>query len=355
MKKSIMISMTLGILLSVLFAGPAMANHDADFDIEPQENPCVAPCEVVVRSTSPNPDGETLFHEWDFHYAGFNRFRPEVSPSMNSQQCLNPDCSVAKWTYTEGGGYDIGLRLTGSHGPNEDRRSVQVGDGADEPAPLDFLNPGSVELGGSAWYSTTKQRMVVEWAERNPDGSYNAQGFLPVSLAATSEGINSFEVRFPTSVQRGSVRLRARAWTKDEAFADAREDYVTVVASAFSGFRSPKVSVDLFGTGKCGLNDRLEGTARRSAVWRNAFRLQVKTENGYRDFRKKIRTVNFPGSPNRRRFTSRIILTKSQLRQLRGQRVYIVRSHTVREGTEGKYAFTPTRQRFNVLRICGGR
>lgn len=337
MKQSIMISMTLGILLSVLFVGPAMANHDANFDVEPQENPCVAPCEVVVRSTSSNPDGETLSYEWDFHNAGFNRFRPEVSPSMNAQQCLNPDCSVAKWTYTEGGEYDIGLRLTGAHGPNEDSRGYfQVGDGADEPAPLDFLNPGSVELGGSARYSTTKQRMVVEWAERNPNGSYNAQGFLPVSLAATSEGINSFEVRFPTSVKRGSVRLRARAWTKDEAFADAREDYVTVVAPAFSGFKSPKVSVRKVGR-RCVVESRLSGIGRRSALWRNE--LELKGRPGTL-VRPKVVTRTFAGSATRRELVARLVLTKKQLKAIRIRTVSTVRRHSVAEGATARYQRT---------------
>ncbi len=239
---------TLGMLLSVAFAGMAVAAENVkepvlSFSISQPST--VVPSTVTVTDTSSNPYSQELTYEWNKNSPYFGDINPIVEPNIRagSPECLNAQCSQARWTYDSPGTYQIEERVSWPGGSSFIFQKVNVVSPIDAPADIILAGPSSRPLPSDLELVSPKMHMrITEIGVSTCEGCAVYPEYDPYFLRRTgpdSSGLYHYFWRLVTAAP-GPININARAWTTTERNADKKTVTVTATTGGlmFGGIRS---------------------------------------------------------------------------------------------------------------------
>ena len=239
MKRTTQILIALVGILLTGFAVPAAAQAEPTVNFTVSQSSMSAPSTVTVTDTTSNPDRYTLTYEWQKNYQSG---APSPDVKAGSPECLNPECSQARWTYSSPGTYDILGRVNWSGGSSIQNHSVTVVDPADAPADIVMVSPGSLELPGSIVLASPKPNMTIGWCyqgDPDPDNNWlplvgQGLGCFPYFVERTgpdASGLYYFRWRLPMSPPGLTVLQGVRAWSSNPGSGDVKHLTFTVTGN----------------------------------------------------------------------------------------------------------------------------
>lgn len=238
---------TLGILLSVAFAGTAVAEPvSVHFSMTQSSNPCVAPCTITVTDETPG----AADHAWDFHYnsdgwGGHSGFLAEVTAGNSA--CLTPNCSQAKWTYDRpiGSGplayYQVAESVSNASG--FDWKTVNVVEATDAPSEITLVGPSVKRFPNTLVLLSPKTNLRIESCftgdVHTGAGYYPCKPYFVRKTGPDGSGLYHYAWRLPMAPP-GEVKIEAIAWTGDEHNSDRKELTFTATGNRYryGDFRS---------------------------------------------------------------------------------------------------------------------
>lgn len=218
-----------GILSVVLFSGTAIAAPVPSFTVTPERAAVGDP--ITVTSTTSNPEGLDLTYEWA--KAGY----PNYDVRVGSPECLNAECSQARWTYATPRLYGIELviKWPGNSEGVGTNKTVTIVAAGEAPAPIYLASPTTVSLPTVIEVRSPKRRMIPWGCQQVPlKGSYreSCKQYLVKRTGPDPEGFFHYRFRLPMAYP-GVVELSFLAWNEDRSQADFKTFSVTVTGNAY--------------------------------------------------------------------------------------------------------------------------
>lgn len=229
MKHAKMFVVLVGILLTG-FAVPAVAQAEvqASFTVSPQRVVVGEP--VTVTSTTSNPDGYELTYKWAKTWADYD-------VQAGSPECLNADCSQARWTYDSPGEHGITLLVSwpdAQDGGKSTSQRVTVIPASEAPAPIILNGPTTVGLPTVFDVMSPKPHMEAGCFQPALRGSEweSCEQYFVKRTGPDAGGYYHYRFRLPMA-NPGAVELTFIAWNDDQAYADLQTFTVNVTGNSY--------------------------------------------------------------------------------------------------------------------------
>ena len=224
---------TLGILLSVAFAGTAVATPQGNFAVSSTR--IVVGESITVTDTSTGTEGYEVSYEWA--KTGY----PNFDVRAGSPECLNANCSQAQWTYSSSGTYQINEQLTWPGCSSMQgtctgaSNAVVVVDPADAPAPIILDSPTTVSLPTVLDVASPKPHLrfggCIQPALHGSEAEF-CEPYLIKRVGPDAGGLYHYRFRFPMA-NPGVVELTFVAWNTNPEHADGQTFTLNVTGNAY--------------------------------------------------------------------------------------------------------------------------
>ena len=229
MKRFTLIAL-LGVLLSVAFAGTAQASPEVSFTVNP--NRVVVGQPITVVDTTSNPEELELTHEWA--KAGF----PNYDVRAGSPECLNANCSQARWTYSSPGTYEIDELVSWPGAPDggiSAEQKITVVSALDAPAPIVLNGPTTVGLPQVLDVMSPKPHLktggCAQPVLKGTEWEFCEQ-YLVKRVGPDASGFYHYRFRLPMAYP-GTVELTFVAWNESPEHADIQTFTINVTGNAY--------------------------------------------------------------------------------------------------------------------------